>query len=100
MEVANISPAISIKFEHNMLLLYIGYSLKPFPTIKPNAILSHKGKTQYTRKLLSFKVSTLNRVGLCTDSQNQRTSVAYFTAVQDELPPLRLNGNSSQRKIK
>ena len=43
MEAANISPAISIKFEHNMLLLYIGYFFKPFPTIKPNTILSHKG---------------------------------------------------------
>ena len=46
MEVANISPAISIKLEHNMLLLYIEYVLKPFPTIKPNTILSHKGNTR------------------------------------------------------
>ena len=46
MEVANISLAIYIKFEHNMLLLYIGYFLKPVPTIKPNTILNHKGNTR------------------------------------------------------
>ena len=43
MEVANISPAISIKFEHDMWLLYIEDFPKPFPAIKPNTILSHKG---------------------------------------------------------
>ena len=42
MEVANIFRAISIKFEHNMLLLYIGYFLKQFPTKKTNTILKHK----------------------------------------------------------
>ena len=53
MEVANISPAIFFKFEHNMLLLYIRYFLNIswyflifIPTIKPNTILSHKGDTR------------------------------------------------------
>ena len=56
MEVANISPAISIKFEHNMLLLYIGYFLKPFPTIKPNTIL--------ITKVIPAKISTLDNFKL------------------------------------
>ena len=46
MEVANISPTISTKFEHDIWLLYIEDFLKPFPAIKPNTILGHKGNTR------------------------------------------------------
>ena len=70
MEVANIFPAISIKFEHNMLVLYIGCFLKPFPTIKPNMTLSHKGNTAKISPLENF---CLKSFWLCTDSQSRGT---------------------------
>ena len=82
MEVANISPAIFITFEHNMLLLYIGYFLNIsliFPYFYSYNKTKYDTKSQrwYSRKLVPLKISALNCFGVCTDSQNRGNSVDH-----------------------